>query len=146
MQVSLLTPLETFYVNNVKKLLSSKFFSASLKLQYEGLGNVSLHIEFSSIPGISLNSHKVSIIIQKTYMNVYNYDYPQTLKISKQHVHRSLCCHTEGRIISYNEMEKWGQVNHPEEQRVMQQLRCPRRAHSLKDSVLTKSNWAHYVT
>lgn len=55
-------------------------------------------------------------------MNVYNYDYPQTLKISKQHVHRSLCGHTEGRIISYNEMEKWGQVSHPKEQRLMQQL------------------------
>lgn len=146
MQLSLLTPLETSYVNHVKKLLSGKFFSASLKLQYECLGTVSLHIKFSSIPGISLNSHKVSIIIQKTYMTVYNYDYPRTLKISKQHVHRSLCRHTEERFISYNEMEKWGQVNHPKEQRVMQQLCCLRRAHSLKNSVLTKSNWAHYVS
>lgn len=84
-------------------------------------------------------------------MNVCNYDYPQTLKISKQHVHRSLCGHTEGRIISYNEMGKWRQVNHPKEQRVMQQLHCPQRTqavlpHSLKNSVLTKSNWAHCVS
>lgn len=84
-------------------------------------------------------------------MNVYNYDYLQTLKISKQHVHRSLCGHTEGRIISYNVKGKWRQVNHPKEQRVMQQLRCPRRTqavfpHSLKNSVLTKSNWAHCVS
>jgi hypothetical protein len=28
-------------------------------------------------------------------MNVWAYDYPQTLKISKQHVHRSLCGNME---------------------------------------------------
>lgn len=42
--------------------------------------NISLHIGFSSIPGISLNSHKVSIITQKAYMNVCGYDYPLSLR------------------------------------------------------------------
>ena len=37
---------------------------------------VSLYIGFSSILGISLNSHKVNIITQKGHMNVRSYDYP----------------------------------------------------------------------
>lgn len=116
------------------------------------MGNVSLHIEFSSIFGISLNSHKVNIIIQKAYMNVCNYDYLQTLEISKQRVHRSLCGNTERGMISYNEIERRGQINHRREQRVNTTAQFPSKdsssfaIYALKSSVSTKSNWAHCLS
>lgn len=58
-------------------------------------------------------------------MNVQDYDYAQSLKISKQHVHRSLCGNTEGGIISYNEIGGWEQVDHQMEQRVKEPAQPP---------------------
>ena len=47
-------------------------------------------------------------------MNTRAYDYPQTLEISKQHVHKSLCGNTDevGGLSFYNEEGRRGQASH----------------------------------